>query len=81
MQACHQGASGRSADSAAGIDLSEANTLCSHSVNVGRLNLPLSVAAQVAVTQVIRFNVNDVWVAGIALGFHGDGPEHPNKAK
>ena len=53
IQSRHQGGAGGSADCTAGIMLGEEHSLFGHPVEVGRLKVFLSVATQIAVSQVI----------------------------
>src|SRR6185503_1763980 len=61
MFAGHENAAGRCANCIAGIMLGQAHAFTSHSIEVGRANLLLAEAADVAVPQIIRENEDDVW--------------------
>ena len=60
VQAGHQHAPRRGAHGRAGIKIGEPHASLGQAVNVWRLDELLSVATQVAITKVIRHDVNDI---------------------
>jgi hypothetical protein len=60
MQAGHQGATGGSADGAARVAIGEADALGSETVEVRRLDDFLAIATEVAVTEIVGEDEEDV---------------------
>ena len=45
-----------------GVEAGELHSLCGHAIQVGRLDLPRSKAAEIAVPLIIRKDDNEVWL-------------------